>query len=1113
MKDPRSATALALVTLAILLAPTHDAPAATGYLRYPDVHRDRLVFCAEGDLWVTPAQGGLATHLTSHPGQEYFPRFSPDGTMIAFTGIYDGNVDAFVMPSLGGEPVRLTWAPGADEVLGWTPEGDILFRSRRDSPHTDWQPYAVSPRGGDARLMPTGRASRLSIDPESGMWAINRTDRERATWKRYRGGTQAEIWVGRPDGEFKKVTDFTGHDMMPMWHGGRIWFLCDEGGTQEVWSMFPDGSDRTRHTHHGNWDARYAEMGEGGRIVYQLAGDIGLYDIASGQDRRLVIELPSESILTRERYPDASKFLTEFDLSPKGDRLAIVARGEVFSVPVEEGVTLCLTSGSGARERGAAYGAEGDRLYLVSDETGEEEIRAIDANGRAGATRVKPAGESGWHFAPAPSPDGSRVAWADEDFTLWVAPAKGGTAKKVDRSEQEEIREYAWSPDGRFLAYTKSPRTDFRSIFVWDSKDASTHRVTGDETIDFSPTWDPDGRWLAFLSRRVVNPVVDDGRDFQNLDIADTKPYLVLLRADARSPFEDGASLPGQEDAEKKDEKEDSDKAKGGKGKKGDKGADKKKAEPVKIDWEGLGRRVVDVPVDPGMYRGLGATASHLYWFSGPVRGIAETYDEDEPSPTNLVSFDLEEEEEKVFAKGVTAYDVEPGAEKIAFQKKKGEIFVVEADAEAPEDLEDSTVSLADVVIDLHPRDEWRQMYYEGWRNMRDFHWTPDFAGVDWKEVRDRYASLIPRLAIRDDLRDLLGEVIGELATSHTYVYGGDPGIESKSVPTGLLGARVTRVGSAYRITKVLRGDPADLDRSALEEPGVNVREGEFIVAVNRRPFPPDRPFEAAFANLAERRVLLTVAKDAKGGGARDVVVTTIADDTRLRYIDWVRTNREAVLAATNGRVGYIHLPDMGSDGLVEFNRWFYPQLDKEAMIVDCRWNGGGYVSQMLVERLRRKVVSWDRSRGGGVYSYPYRTLRGPFIVLTNEQAGSDGDIFPYVCQYEGLAKVLGERSWGGVVGIRSDKPLVDGGMLTQPEYAWWDERRGWAMENHGVDPDIVVVETPQDAAQARDVQLQRGVEEILRELAASPAKAPTFAGEIPNKSRAGFLEREGKIR
>jgi tricorn protease len=517
--------------------------------------------------------------------------------------------------------------------------------------------------------------------------------------------------------------------------------------------------------------------------------------------------------------------------------------------------------------------------------------------------------------------------------------------------------------------------------------------------------------------------------------------------------------------------------------------------------------------VDAGVYSGLGATSSHLYWFSSPVRGTAETYDEEEPSPTDLVSFDLEEEEEKVFAKGVTGYDLEAGAEKIAIQKKKGEIYVVETGAEAPDDLEESAVSLDDVVIDLDPREEWKQMYFEGWRNMRDFHWTPDFAGVDWKEVRDRYATLLPRLGIRDDLRDLLGEVIGELSTSHTYIYGGDPGVETKAVPTGLLGARVVRDGAAYRITKIFRGDPADLDRSPLDEPGVNVGVGDYITAVNRRPFPADRPFEAAFANLANRHVVLTVAKDAKGRGARDVVVTPVDNDNRLRYIDWVRSNREAVAAATGGRVGYIHLPDMGSNGLIEFNRWFYPQLDKEGMVVDCRWNGGGNVSQMIVERLSRKIVSWDRARGGGIYSYPYRALRGPFVVLLNEQAGSDGDIFPYVCQYEGLAKIIGERSWGGVVGIRGDKALVDGGSLTQPEFAWWDERRGWAIENHGVDPDIVVVDTPHDAAAGRDRQLERGIEEVLGEMSANPPKRPTFEGEIPNKSRAGFLEREGKIR
>ena len=1103
-----SAVRAALATTVVALAAASPGAAAPGYLRYPDISADRIVFFAEGDLWTVPISGGLATRLTSAIGLEYFPHFSPDGATVAFTGQYDGNRDVYVVPVTGGEPRRLTWHPGSDEVLGWTPDGkEILFRSTRDMPHGDWRVYAVRPEGGDPRLLPAGRATRLAIDPDSGAWAINRTDRERATWKRYRGGTAPDIWVGHPgQADFRNVTaSFQGYDMMPMWHGGRIYFASDQGGTLELWSMNPDGSDRRRLTDHGNWDLRYPEIGNG-RIVYMIAGDIGLYDIATGQDQRLSIDLPSERVSTRERYPDATKYLTEFDLSPDGERLAIVARGEIFSVPAKKGVTLAVTSGSGARERGAAFDPDGKRIFYITDAPGEEELRSIDAWGRGTPSVVIPAGKSGWHFGPAPSPDGKWVAWADQTQTLYVAPAKGGSPKKIDQSEQAEIRSYVWSLDGRYLAYVKAPRTEFSSILIWDSKDGSVHRITGDSTIDYSPAWDPDGRWLAFLSDRTVNPVLDTARDFQNIDVLTTKPYLVLLKADGKNPFDDQKGLPGGEVGGDKEGKK--------KGKKdGEKGGDdeKKKPEPVVIDWDGIERRVVEVPVDAGILGGLGATSTHLYWFSRDVQGIAGDGDDDgEDTPeASLQMFDLEEKEEKTVAEGVSSYDLEPTAGKIAFMKKKGEIYVIDAGEEAGEKLEKSAVSLDDVVIELDPREEWRQMYFEGWRNMRDFHWTPDMASVNWTEVRDRYATLLPRLAIRDDLRDLMGEVIGELATSHTYVYGGDQGAEAKGVPTGLLGGRFQREGSAYKILQIYRGDVADLDRAPLDAPGVNVREGEYIVSVNHRPLPAGLPLEASFANLAGRHVVLGIAKGADGKGARDVVVTPAASDTRFVYIDWVRSNREKVLAATHGRVGYIHIPDMGSGGLIEFNRWFYPQLDKEAMVVDCRWNRGGFVSQMLLERFRRKVDSWDRARGGGVFSYPYRTLNGPFVVLLNEQAGSDGDIFPYACQYEGLAPVIGVRSWGGVVGIRGDKALVDGGSLTQPEYAWWDPKRGWSIENHGVDPDIEVVNYPQDEARGIDSQLDRGIQEVMKRLEENPPQKPTFRGTIPDKSREGFRQRE----
>ncbi|MAF27601.1 MAG: S41 family peptidase [Gemmatimonadota bacterium] len=1078
-----------------------SSDAAEGYLRTPDLHGNAVVFSAEGDLWTAPVTGGKARRITSHDGAEYFPRFSPDGQTLAFTGEYDGNRDVFVMPADGGEPRRITWHPGSDEVLGWTPDGsDILFRSRRHHPHGDWEIFTAPTGGGDAEVLPIGRASRVAMDPESGLWAFNRLNRERRTWKRYRGGSNQDLWVGHPDrADFRRVTDFTGTDAMPMWRDGRVWFVSDEGGTGNLWSMTPDGGDRTRHTNEDGWDIRWPSMAPDGRIVFMLAGGVSLFDPSDGSERTLSIDLPSERKLTRHRYADAKATLTWFDLSPDGERLAVTTRGEVFSVPVEEGVTLPVTRGSGARESWASYGSDGETVLYVSDEGGEESIRSRDAWGRGEETVLQPAGEKGWHFPPRPSPDGEWVAWSDETQTLFVAPLKGGRTRTVDHSEQEEIRDYAWSPDGRWLAYVKVPFTDFRSVFLYDTRDDETRRVTPTTTDDFAPAWDPDGRYLHFLSNRTMNPVLG-GRDFRDVELKMTRPYLFLLRPDVENPFAPKTGLPGDEDEE--EDADDDNKSDEDDGDKDD------KPDPVEIDFEGLENRFVVLDVPAGIYSDLAATGERVFYLSRPIRGMAERSSGKSGPPSSLMAFHLEEEEAEVFLGGVSDFDLEAGAEKIAIRKKRGEYFVVDAGSPPGEDLEDAAVSLDDIVIELDPREEWRQIYLEGWRHMRDFHWDAGLSGVDWKATRDQYATLLERVSTRDDLRDLMGEVIGELATSHTYVWGGDRGVRVKRVSTGLLGADFARDGDTFRVEKIYRGDAADEDRSPLVEPEVSVREGDHLLAVNHVPFREDQPLHAAFENLAGREVLLTVAENARGKNSREVAVTTLGGERRLRYIDWVRKNRETVAEMTDGRIGYIHVPNMGTQGLVEFHRWFYPQLDREGMIVDCRWNGGGFVSQLLLERFRRTLVSFDRSRGGGVWTYPYRMLNGPFVVLTNERAGSDGDIFPMAVQLDGLAPVIGQRSWGGVVGIRADKRLVDGGGLTQPEYAWWDPVQGWSLENRGVIPDIEVVNPPADVAAGRDPQLARAIEEVLRLHAEHPPVEAKF-GPAPVKSRRAFQDRE----
>lgn len=1119
----RGTTRLARVSLwgaalSVLLLAAVPAGAKQSYLRSPDIHGDRIVFTAEGDLWTAAVDGKDVRRLTGHVGDEGAASYSPDGKWIAFTGDYDGNSDLFVIPAAGGEPRRLTWHPGPDYCVGWKPDGSaVLFLSWRESPHRTPLLFEVPAAGGEPTALPLGMVAHFDIDPESGRYAFTRSAGG-GTWKRYRGGTAADIWVGDPKkSDYRQVTDFEGADILPMWHGGRIWFLSDQGGTMNIWSMSPDGKDRKRHTPFDTWDARNASMGPSGKIVFTLAGDVHVFDPATGEERVVPIDLPSEFQLTRKRYPDASDYISWYTLSPEGDRLAVVARGEIFSVPVEEGVTLPVTHGSGARERRAGFDPEGERLVYITDGSGEEGLVTADSWGRGSEKRIETDPESRWFFPPVWSPDGGWIAYADEDQRLFVVKAEGGPPREVDQAEFSEIRDYAWSPDGRWLAYSKFNDVELGSIFVYDVGKDEIHQVTGWTTDDAQPAWDPDGRYLYFLSDRIMNPMIGR-RDFETVEYSMTKPYMLLLRPDVENPFVSTDGIPPDENGkdekkkdEKKNEKKNEKKKKGEKGKdekkKDDDGEEEEKApEPVEIDFDGIGERWIEVPVEAGRYHGIGATSEKLFYLSFPVAGLNDEGGRGDSGPRGtLMAFDLEEKEADTFVSGIASFEVRPEADKIAFAKKRGSLYVTGAGS-APKDLDESEVDLSGMIVDLHPIDEWRQIYFEAWRNQRDFYWDAGMHGVDWIAIRDRYAALLPRLATRSDLRDLIAEMIGELATSHTYVWGGDMGRKVPRVSTGLLGAVFEREKDVFRVAKIYRADPADRVRSPLLEPGVNVKEGDYILAVNGLPFRANEPILAALENRDGKAVLLTVNDKPSGEGARSVVASPLStrSEGRLIYADWVRRNREYVAEKTDGKIGYIHLPDMGGRGLSLFDLWFYPQLDKEGMVVDMRWNGGGFVSQLIVSRLARKPILFGRARGGDTWTYPDKLINGPFVVLTNEFAGSDGDIGPRAIQLAGLAPVIGKRSWGGVVGIRGDKPLVDGGMLTQPEYAYWEPPRGWGMENRGVDPDIEVDNLPQELGRGTDAQLDRGIAEVLKALAVRPPVRPEFE-PAPDRSRESY--------
>lgn len=1075
-----------------------------GYLRMPDIHGDTLAFIAEGDVWVAPSVGGTARRLTVDDGYERFVHFSPDGSKLAFTATYHGNDEVYVVDVAGGQPERLTWHPSWDHVVGFDPEGHVIFASPRREPHGRSELYRVPVDGGEPVRLPVGWAARVAMDEDSGMWAFNRIERAHRTWKRYRGGQAQDVWVGNPAEGFEPITDFPGTDAFPMWHDGALVFVSDEGGTANLWTMQPDGSGRVQLTDHTGFDVRWPGMGPSGRVAYMLAGSVRVYDPRDDSDVEVAIRLPTDRVVATERLADAGRFGTSADISPNGDRIAYVTRGDVFSVPADpHGVVVPIDVGSGSRQRGAAYGPDGTEVAYITDVSGEEALVVADAWGR-GQPEVVVAFDRGWHFPPVWSPDGTWLAWSDDAMRLWAVRREGGEPILVHQAQQHEVRHFRFSPDGRYLAYDSADRRDYSSVFVYDLQAGQEHRITGSTTDDGSPVWSPDGRFLYFLGERAMDPV-PGRRDFETVHVATSQPYLVVLSADdGGHPFRPASGLPpadpdasarGKKKKEKKDTDDD--------------------VVTVRIDWDGIGGRVVEVPMAPGRYSEPFVTDEGLFVLSSPLVGLLGQGGLGAGDPqVDLVAFDFEDRELRTVVAGVQAAKLSGDREHLLVVRSLSELSVVGSaipgDPMGDGALSDGAVALDGVVVEVDPRAEWAQIFGEAWRLMRDFHWDQAMTGIDWPALRERYGALLPRLSTRDDLRDLMGELIGELATSHTYVWGGDtPRAEDRTRSSiGMLGARLAREGTAFKVLEVYEADPADGVRSPLAEPGVDIEAGDYILAIDGRPV-DDRPIGAHLVGRAGKPVLVTTHDRPGVDGAREVVVVPLASDGELRYADWTRRNRDYVLAQTDGTVGYIHVPNMGARGLIAFDRWYSPQVDMDGLIVDVRWNGGGFVSQLLVERLGRTILGYHRSRGGGVWSYPYRARRGPFVVVTNQLAGSDGDNFPAAIQTQGLAPVIGMRSWGGVVGIRGDKRLVDGGMLTQPEYAgWWPRYDGWGLENHGVDPDIVVDNLPHDVARGIDAQLDRAIEEVRRRIAEEPPVDFDF-GPPPDKSREAFEARE----
>jgi tricorn protease len=1098
-------------------------------MRFPDISHDKIAFYYAGDLWVAPTSGGVARRVTSHPGRELFPKFSPDGKWLAFTGQYDGNFNVYVMPAEGGKPKQLTFYQGGaqplndrmgihNEVLTWTPDSKrIVFLSRRDASN-GWikRPYTVGLEGGLPEPLPVDQGGLLSFSPDGNKIAYNMIFRNFRTWKRYTGGLAQSITIydlKNNTSEDVPHTEWT--DTFPMWHGNAIYFTSDRGPDHRLnlYSYDLASKQVEQLTHFTDFDVMWPSLG-GDSIIFENGGYLHVFDVQSKADKKLTIYVPGESDQTLKRWANVSKFISDFDLSPDGKRAVFGARGDVFTVPAKEGSVRNLTHTPGIREDRVAWSPDARWIAYVSDRTGENELYITPQDGMGKEQQIT-SGHKGFMFAPVWSPDSKKLAWADQKLRLWYIDIADKKPVQVDQAEYGEISNYSWSPDSKWLAYDKTVENRYAVVNLYSLVDSKITPVTTEMTNSYQPIFDPDGKYLYFLSDRDYNEVLGN-IDFEFANPKTTRVYIVTLRKDEASPFpalSDEAEIKKEEPApeagkESKNEASSSAKGRDKADKEKDKGKEatakeKEKAKPAefRIDLDGIQDRIVALPTDPGVIHGFAAGKGYIYYSTAPVQGLSGPLAGETAA---VQAYDLKERKSKTLIERVEKFALSFDGSKILYEgpgDHDGHSYgIIDAKPEPQKKVGDGALNLGGMRAELDPPQEWKQMFDEVWRQERDYFFEASMNGNDWDKIREKYAQLLPYVSDRYTLTYILGEMIGELSNSHTYVGGGEYP-ELHPVNVGLLGAdfEVDASSGMYRIKKIYPGQNWDSHlRSPLTEPGVNVKEGDYLIAVNGRPLRvPQNPYEL-FVNTANETVTLAVNSKPSQDGARNVQVKPIADEFSLRELNMIETNRKKVEAATQGRVGYVYIPDMGAEGLNEFVKQYFPQIRKQGLIIDVRYNGGGFVDQLIFERLRRVLAGMDSARNWEPDTVPSNVFYGSMICVTNQFAASDGDIFSYFFKQYKLGPLIGERTWGGVRGIRGSVPLLDGGYITRPEFSRYDLSSQWVVENKGVQPDVVVENRPEQVVKGQDPQLEKAIEMVLKDMQANPKKLAPRPPDLP---------------
>jgi len=1051
----------------------------TRLLTDPALSAERIAFAYANDLWFARLDGSGAFRLTSHPGIESGPRFSPDGTLVSFTGRYDGNTDAYVVPAEGGVPRRLTWHPGNDTALGFTPDGkSVLFASPREVYTTRYQQlFTVPVTGGAPTRLPIPHAAKAAFSPDGKTIAYLPVYEAFNEWKHYRGGTVSRILLfDVATHAIEKVPQPEGrcNDTDPTWLGDRLYFRSDRDGEFNLYAFDRATKAVTRLTRHADFPV-LGLSAAAGRILYEQAGYLHLLDASSTTATRLKVGVAADLVETRPRYVKGTKYVREASLSPSGARAAVGFRGEILTVPREKGDERNLTRSPGAHDRFPAWSADGKQIAYFSDASGEYALRIAAQDGHGEPREIALKG-SGFYESPRFAPDGKKISYTDNSRAIWIVDVASGQQTKVDADPMYgpvKVLHHAWSPDSKWLAYTRNSPTYINRIWLYSLADGKSWPLTDGLADTSFPVFDPNGKYLYFLVSTDAGPV-QDWFSQANADLAASRSiYLAVLAKGVPSPL---AKESDEEGAKKEERAKPDAEAKGG--------ADAKAAKPpvtVKVDQDGLSERILALPLKPAGYDDLqvGATGQIFYRKEPGAQHGADT---------SLNRYDLDKRKEDTLAEAISGFQISSDGKRVLVEAKDAWSICEAADKL---DLAKEKLKLDAVQVKIDPIAEWTQIFDEAWRINRDFFYDPGMHGADWKAMRAKYAAFLPDVTTRQDLIRVMQWLFSELSVGHHRMSGGDSPAETEALPGGLLGADYAVENGRYRFKKVYGGLNWTPDlRSPLTEPGVDVKAGEYLLAVEGAELRYPDDLYSPFERTAGRIVEIEVGPNPDGSGSRLVKVVPIENEQPLRNRDWVEGNLRKVTEATKGRVAYVYVPNTADQGHTYFKRYFFPQASREAIIVDERHNGGGSVADYYIDILRRPRISHWAMRYGADLPTPIAGIHGPKVMIADETAGSGGDLLPWMFQKLKLGPVVGTRTWGGLVGILGFPVLMDGGTVTAPDLAIWTED-GWVVENEGVPPDVEVEQTPAEVIAGRDPQLEKAIEIVMSQLPKDPPAAP----------------------